>query len=46
MRVDNLTAEWIDADKLRLEFSLSSGCYATTLMREIAELSRPTNFAL
>jgi tRNA pseudouridine13 synthase len=46
MRVDNLTAEWIDADKLRLEFSLSSGCYATTLMREIAELSRPMNFAL
>ena len=46
MRVDNLTTEWIEPDKLRLEFSLPSGCYATILMREIAELSRPTNFAL
>jgi tRNA(Glu) U13 pseudouridine synthase TruD len=31
---------------LCLEFSLPSGCYATTLMREIAELSRPDNFGL
>lgn len=42
----NITAQWIEADKLCLEFSLPRGCYATTLLREIAELSRPENFTL
>ena len=46
MDAGNITTQWIEADKLCLEFSLPSGCYATTLMREIAELSRPENFAL
>ena len=46
MEVGNLTAQWVETHKLCLEFSLPSGCYATTLMREIAELSRPDNFGL
>ena len=46
MDAGNITAQWIEADKLCLEFSLPTGCYATTLLREIAELSRPENFAL
>lgn len=34
-----LNAEWVDAQSLRLEFSLPPGSYATVLLREIAELS-------
>ena len=46
MSVGNLAAQWNEADKVCLTFSLPSGCYATTLLREIAELSRPINFAV
>lgn len=34
-----LRIEWLDAQSLRLEFSLPPGSYATVLLREIAELS-------
>lgn len=34
-----LGIEWLDAQSLRLEFTLPPGSYATVLLREIAELS-------
>lgn len=31
-----LSHQWLDPATLRLEFSLSRGCYATTVLREVA----------
>jgi tRNA pseudouridine13 synthase len=32
----NVSAEWLDAASIRLRFTLPSGCYATTVLRELA----------
>jgi len=42
VRPENIVSDWIESDQLKLQFSLPSGCYATVLLREIAELYRPT----
>ncbi|MDG0968931.1 MAG: tRNA pseudouridine(13) synthase TruD [Porticoccaceae bacterium] len=42
----NIVAQWLSPGKLCLHFSLTSGCYATSLLREIAELSKPIRTSL
>ncbi len=42
LRSDNVLYDWIEPNQLSLEFSLSRGCFATALLREIAQLSRPS----
>jgi len=42
VRPENIVSDWIERDQLKLQFSLPKGCYATVLLREIAELYRPT----
>ena len=37
---DGLVFEWIDGQTLRLRFSLARGVYATSLLREIADISQ------
>jgi len=46
LKPENLTASWTQADCLRLQFALPSGCFATALLRELAELFRPKFEAL
>jgi tRNA pseudouridine13 synthase len=41
LRPQDLTVEWPAEQQLRLQFSLGAGCYATALLREIAQLFRP-----
>jgi tRNA pseudouridine13 synthase len=41
LRPQDLTVEWPAEQQLRLQFSLDAGCYATALLREIAQLFRP-----
>ena len=41
LRPQDLIVEWTAEQQLRLQFSLNSGCYATALLREIAQLFRP-----
>ena len=40
----DLAIEWHDAATLRIEFSLPPGCYATALLRELADYSVPGSF--
>lgn len=42
----NLSAHWSANDCLSLQFSLPSGCFATALLRELAQLFRPKFEAL
>ena len=42
LRSDSILYDWIEPNQLSLEFSLSRGCFATALLREIAQLSRPS----
>jgi len=42
LRSDSVIYDWIEPNQLSLEFSLSRGCFATALLREIAQLSRPS----
>ena len=42
LRSDSVLYDWIEPNQLSLEFSLSRGCFATALLREIAQLSRPS----
>lgn len=42
LRSDNVLYDWIEPNQLSLEFSLLRGCFATALLREIAQLSRPS----
>ena len=46
LRSDNVLYDWIEPNQLSLEFSLSRGCFATALLREIAQLSRPSYVAI
>jgi len=46
LKPENLTASWTQADCLRLQFALPGGCFATALLRELAELFRPKFEAL
>jgi tRNA pseudouridine13 synthase len=41
LRPENMNAEWLEEHRLRLDFSLPAGCFATAVLREIAELFRP-----
>lgn len=41
MRPEEFTSQWISSGTLQLKFRLPVGSYATALLREIAELSRP-----
>jgi len=43
MRPEEFTSQWISSGTLQLKFRLPVGSYATALLREIAELSRPHN---
>ena len=42
LRSDSVLYDWIEPNQLSLEFSLLRGCFATALLREIAQLSRPS----
>jgi len=42
LRSDSILCDWIEPNQLSLEFSLLRGCFATALLREIAQLSRPS----
>jgi len=42
LRSDSILFDWIEPNQLSLEFSLLRGCFATVLLREIAQLSRPS----
>jgi len=46
LRSDSILYEWIEPNQLSLEFSLLRGCFATVLLREIAQLSRPSNVSI
>jgi len=46
LRSDSVIYDWIEPNQLSLEFSLSRGCFATALLREIAQLSRPSYVAI
>ena len=46
LKPENLIATWLEKDQLALQFALPSGCFATALLREIAELFRPPFEAL
>ena len=46
LKPENLTASWPQTDYLRLQFALPRGCFATALLRELAELFRPKFEAL
>ena len=46
LRSDSVLYDWIEPNQLSLEFSLSRGCFATALLREIAQLSRPSYVAI
>jgi tRNA pseudouridine13 synthase len=41
LRPKNMSADWLEEHRLRLDFSLPAGCFATAVLREIAELFRP-----
>ena len=41
LKPENLIATWLKEDQLALQFILPRGCFATALLREIAELFRP-----
>ena len=43
---DDIASNWMAKDQLKLNFSLPNGCYATVLLREIAELYRPTEVSI
>ena len=46
LKPENLRASWSEGDCLTLNFTLPSGCFATALLRELAELFRPKFEAL
>ncbi len=46
LKPENLSASWPQPDCLSLQFALPSGCFATALLRELAELFRPKFEAL
>lgn len=46
LKPQDLRAHWSDNDCLSLHFALPSGCFATALLRELAELFRPNFKAL
>ena len=46
LKPENLDATWSDNECLTLSFALPSGCFATALLREVAELYRPKFEAL
>jgi tRNA pseudouridine13 synthase len=46
LRSDSILYDWIEPNQLSLEFSLLRGCFATVLLREIAQLSRPSNVSI
>ena len=46
LKPQDLRAQWSDSDCLSLHFTLASGCFATALLRELAELFRPEFEAL
>lgn len=37
--ISDLHSEWLAEDKLALNFSLSSGCYATSVLRELCDIN-------
>ena len=43
--VEGLTWSWPEADSLQLEFALHSGCYATTVLRELIDVSGDASHA-
>ena len=41
LRVANLSASWLAVDVVRVDFALPAGCYATTVIRELALTDPP-----
>jgi tRNA pseudouridine13 synthase len=41
LRPQRLEAHWLADDRVKLQFSLEAGCYATAVLREISQLIRP-----
>jgi tRNA pseudouridine13 synthase len=39
----NLTWQWLDSITIKIEFELSKGCYATSLLAEVFDLRKNTN---
>jgi tRNA pseudouridine13 synthase len=41
LRPQQLEVHWLADDRVKLQFSLEAGCYATAVLREISQLIRP-----